>query len=60
MKIKINFENPLKISSGEERDLVVMRVKDPIFFFSKETYRTIAENETSEITAPKMMHSEKF
>ena len=60
MQIKINFKQPEIISSGIERDKLVMEVRNPIYFFSKETLKTIQVNSTSEISIPKMLPNTAF
>ena len=37
MKIKVSFNKPEYVSSGILRDKLVVKVKNPIFFFSKES-----------------------
>ena len=55
MIIQIEFAKPERISAGVSRDMLKVEVKDPKYFFSKESLKTIPLNSTAEIKLPKMM-----
>ena len=55
MTIQIEFKKPKRISAGTSKDKLKIEVKDPKYFFSKESLRTIALNSTSEVKLPKML-----
>jgi hypothetical protein len=37
MKLKMNFTNPLAISKGRNQDALLIKIKNPAMFVSKET-----------------------
>ena len=60
MTIQITFEQAEYISSGVNRDKLVMNIGNPIYFFSKDSLQTVAFNSTSETVLPKMMPDSIF
>ena len=55
MKIEIDWKDSYQISAGLQRDVLVMVVLDPYFFFSANKIASIQVNSRKSIKVPKTM-----
>ena len=53
IKMKIDFANPLSISSGFEPDKLKIRIVQPALFISSNTGKTVLEDTVIEANIPK-------
>ena len=60
MQISLKFNSPESISASLERDVLVMKIKNPIYFFSLETKQPIPLNATDTIRIPQIMDNNEF
>jgi len=47
MDININFSDPLQVSKGINRDNIVITIKNPDLFISKETMQKLTDDRTT-------------
>ena len=58
LNFKATFDSPLDVSIGDEKDKLVISVKDTTFFSNKITGIHIAEGSETSIILPKMIPNE--
>lgn len=60
LSFKMKFDQPLKVSIGSEKDLMIATIVDGSFFASGETGMPIPPGTTIENVLPKMLPGEEF
>ena len=58
MGIKINFDNPLSVSIGDQPDVLWIKFVEPELFVSKETGKSIAPETDIKLSIPRQFPSE--
>ena len=60
MTIEIVWNDPAYISAGTQRDKLRATIKDPSYFFSGESFKTIPKETSDEIKVPLSMPNNEF